>query len=71
MKVKIIGLIVGFTMALSLGVTLFGAVSNAANQEASGMDPTRLAASTNSDGAGESNGESAVHQAFFYVCPFH
>ena len=68
MKVKIIGLIVGFTMALSLGVTLFGAVSNAANQEASGLDPTRLAAApANGDG----DGESAVHQAFLFVCPFH
>jgi len=68
MKVKIIGLIVGFTMALSLGVTAFAAISNVYNEEASGLDSTRLAAaSIDNDPATK----SGVHQAFTFVCPFH
>ncbi|MFQ6031065.1 MAG: hypothetical protein ACE5Q6_26685 [Dehalococcoidia bacterium] len=55
-------------MATSLGITVFGAISNAYDQEEVALEQPQLVAPL-VDSAEER--DSALHQAFTFVCPFH
>jgi hypothetical protein len=75
MKPKLMAILVIGILAVSMILTLVGAVSQAVSGDAGGpgLDQSSSAASLAKDGAeaGEGSGDISLVRGFKYVCPFH
>ncbi len=71
MKPKLVAILVIGILAVSMILTLAGAVNQAVSGEAGGSDGYAVSLAEDRTEAGEGKGPNALVRSFKFVCPFH